>query len=153
MKIYERLSSPKPAENFSLEDDLVFFEGIWLLIPKHPTLRTRLVAEHHDTAYAGHLGRERTAEFLSRGFYWPSFRQNVRDYVKTCDICMRNKVIKHPPQPPLSSITAPSRWHTVSLDILGPFITNSPSPPQANTCILVFMDKLTKMLRLATCFQ
>ena len=153
MKIYERLSSPNPAENFTLKDDLIFYEGSRLLIPKHPTLRTRLIAEHHDTAYAGHLGRDRTTEFLSRGFYWPSLKQDVKDYVKTCDICMRSKVIKHPPQPPLSSTTAPTRWHTVSLDILGPFITNSPAAPQANTCILVFVDKLTKMLRLAACPQ
>ena len=153
MKVYQRLSSPDPAEKFSLKDDLVFFEGSRLLIPKHPTLRTRLIAEHHDTSYAGHLGRDRTTEFLSRGFYWPSMNQDVKDYVKTCDICMRNKVVKHPAQPPLSSITAPSRWHTVCLDVLGPFITNSPSPPNSNTCILVFMDKLTKMLRLAACPQ
>ena len=153
MKVYERLSSPNPAENFTLKDDLVFFEGTRLLIPKHPTLRSRLIAEHHDTAYAGHLGRDRTTEFLSRGFYWPSMKQDVKDYVKTCDTCMRNKVVKHPPQPPLSPITAPARWHTVSLDILGPFITNSPSPPDANTCILVFTDKLSKMLRLAPCPQ
>ena len=153
MEVYKRLSSPNTAEKFSLKDDLLFFEGSRLFIPKHPTLRSRLIAEHHDTSYAGHLGRDRTTEFLSRGFYWPSMNQDVKDYVKTCDICMRNKIVKHPPQPALSPITAPSRWHTVCLDVLGPFITNSPSPPNSNTCILVFMDKLTKMLRLAACPQ
>ena len=153
MKIYERLSSPNPAEKFSLKNDLVFYEGSRLLIPKHSDLRTRLIAEHHDTSYAGHLGRDRTAEFLSRGFYWPSLKQDVEEYVKTCDICMRNKIVKHPQGPPLAPITAPSRWHTVCLDILGPFITNSPCPPNANTCVLVFTDKLTKMLRLAACPQ
>ncbi|KAL8433599.1 hypothetical protein Efla_000743 [Eimeria flavescens] len=55
--------------------------------------------------------------------------------------------------PPSSPITAPPRWHTVSLDVLGPFITNSPATPGGITCILVFMDKLTKMLRLAACPQ
>ena len=153
MKVYERLSSPNSTAKFSLKDDLVFYEGSRLLIPKHDNLRTRLIAEHHDTSYAGHLGRDRTAEFLSRGFYWPSMKQDVEDYVKTCDVCMRNKVVKHPQQPPLLAVTAPARWHTVVLDILGPFITNSPSSPDANTCILVFMDKLTKMLRLAACPQ
>ena len=131
----------------------MFYEGSRLLIPKHDNLRTRLIAEHHDTSYAGHLGRDQITEFLSRGFYWPSIKQDVEDYVKTCDVYMRNKVVKHPPQPSLLAVTAPAQWHTVVLDFLGPFITNSSSFPDANTCILVFMDKPTKMLRLAACPQ
>ena len=108
MKLYKRLSSPNSPAKFSLKDDLVFYEGSRLLIPKDDNLRTRLIAEHHDTAYAGHLGRDRTAEFLSRGFYWPSIKQDVEDYVKTCDVCMRNKVVKHLQQPPLLAVTTPA---------------------------------------------
>lgn len=153
MGIYNRIREPQPPEQFSLHDDLLYFNKSRLVIPKHPVLRTRLIAEHHDSSYSGHLGRDRTTEFLSRGFYWPSLNQDVEDYIKTCDTCMRNKITRHPANPPLVPITAPSRWHTVCLDVLGPFIPNAPTPPGANTCILVFMDKLTKMLRLAACPQ
>ncbi|KAL8425389.1 hypothetical protein Efla_003617 [Eimeria flavescens] len=82
-----------------------------------------------------------------------SLSQDVEVYAKSCDICMRNKVTRHPVAPPSSPITVPSRWHTVSLDVLALFISNSPATPGGNTCILVFMDKQKKMLRLAACLQ
>ena len=153
MKIYNRLSSPPANERFSLREGLLYYDTQRLVIPKYPLLRTRLIAEHHDSAYAGHMGRDRTTAFLSRGFYWPSLTQDVEEYIKTCDACMRNKTTRHPTTISPIPINAPSRWHTVCLDVLGPFATNSPVEPGSDTCVLVFMDKLTKMLRLAACPQ
>ncbi|KAL8440595.1 hypothetical protein Efla_007206 [Eimeria flavescens] len=109
-----RFSAPQVQDKFSLREKNVYFCKTRLYIPKLPVLRTHLIAEHHDSCYAGNLGRDRTTEFLSRGFYWPSLSQEVEAYVKSCDIRMRNKVAHHPVAPPSSPITAPSRWHTVS---------------------------------------
>ncbi|KAL8424412.1 hypothetical protein Efla_001014 [Eimeria flavescens] len=144
------ISSASTGQIF-VRDDNVYFCTTRLYIPKHPVLRTRLIAEHCDSSCAGHPGRNRATEFLSCGFCWPSLSQDVKAYVKSCDVCMRNRVTRHSVAPPSSPITAPSRWHTVSLAVLGPFNTNSPATPGGNTCTLVFMDKLTKMLRLASC--
>ena len=41
-----------------------------LCVPKSDALRTRLIRECHDSATAGHLGRDKTAEQMQRRFFW-----------------------------------------------------------------------------------
>jgi len=49
---------------------LLMYNGlIW--IPDDDTLRLRILRDHHNAQAAGHLGRARTLELVSRSFYWP----------------------------------------------------------------------------------
>jgi hypothetical protein len=43
-------------------------------IPENDQLRLRLIQEHHDTALAGHPGREKTFDLLDRQYYWKDMR-------------------------------------------------------------------------------
>ena len=61
-----------------------------LCIPKGP-IRLKILQENHDCISAGHPGRDRTLWNLSRHFYWPGMGRSVKDFVKTCDSCQRNK--------------------------------------------------------------
>ena len=55
--------------------------------------RQELLREVHDSAHEGaHAGWERTLARLRTRFYWPTMRQDVINYVKTCDPCQK---IKH----------------------------------------------------------
>ena len=48
----------------------LMYDGLkW--IPDDDTLRLRILRDHHDTQAAGHPGRARTLELVSRNFYWP----------------------------------------------------------------------------------
>ncbi|KAL8439231.1 hypothetical protein Efla_001315 [Eimeria flavescens] len=71
MKIHSRLSAQQMQDKFSLLDDKVYFCRTRLYIPKQPLLRTRLIAEHHDSCYAGDLGRDRTTKFSPVGSNGP----------------------------------------------------------------------------------
>ena len=46
-------------------------------------LRTKVLKECHDTPIAGHLGRDKTLEAVSRLLYWPNLRTDVLEYVET----------------------------------------------------------------------
>jgi len=47
---------------------LLMYDGlIW--IPDNNTLRLRILRDHHDAQAAGHPGRARTLELVSRNFY------------------------------------------------------------------------------------
>jgi len=49
---------------------LLMYNGlIW--IPDDDTLRLRILRDHHNAQAAGHPGRARTLELVSRSFYWP----------------------------------------------------------------------------------
>ena len=74
--------------------DLLFYKGgdnAKLYIPNMADLRQKVLYECHDTPIAGHLGRDKTLERVSRHFWWPTLRTDVFDYVKTCPSCQQSK--------------------------------------------------------------
>jgi len=75
---------------------LPMYDGlIW--IPDNDTLRLRILKDHHHAQAAGHPGRARTLELISRSFYWPGQRRYVHRYVDHCDTCHQIKPIRHAP--------------------------------------------------------
>jgi len=138
------------AEKPNLADLELTSVGIWTykgktVVPDAPSLRADIMHEVHDTPYGGHLGVQRTYEMLSRMFWWSSMRTDVRDYVLTCSSCQRNKASRLLPAGLLQSLQIPSRrWESVSLD----FITQLPLTTSGNTQIVVYVDRLTKMVHL-----
>ena len=117
-------------------------------VPNKPGLRHRLITLCHDSPYAGHKGVERTVELLQRSFTWPGLRIDVEEYVKTCQSCQRHKVPRQRPGGCLHSVEIPdSPWECVTMD----FITCLPETQRGHNALMVFVDKLTKMVHLAPC--
>jgi hypothetical protein len=81
-----------------------------LYVPCGEALRTRLIRECHDSATAGHLGRDKTIEQMQRRFFWHGMTARVSEHVTTCDACQRNK---------LQLTWCPAAWwHSVRAAIL-----------------------------------
>src|SRR5512145_985180 len=117
-----------------------------LVVPNDEDLRHRILFEGHDTSLSGHLGREKTYTSVARHFWWPHMYKWVRKYVQTCETCQRVK-----PAPsssaPLMSLPVPADcWRSVSMD----FIFELPADARGHTGILVFVGRLSKMVRLAS---
>ena len=56
------------------------------------TLRTKLIQSVHNLTVYGHPGRDATGSILARDFYWPLQSKHVRQFLRNCDYCGRNKV-------------------------------------------------------------
>ena len=115
-----------------------------IVVPNDEDLRLRILFEYHDSPVGGHRGREKTYASLSRDFYWRHAYAAVRRYVRACEICQRVK-----PYPvsdaPLHSLPIPAEcWMSISMD----FIFGLPKDKRGNTGILVFVDRLSKMVHL-----
>jgi len=81
--------SVKSAE-WSLSDGLLYFRGkIYVLDTSD--LHRRIVALSHDSRLAGHSGRWKTLELVSRNYWWPQMSRYVGSYVSTCDMCLWTK--------------------------------------------------------------
>ena len=105
-------------------------------------LKTMIIAEYHDTAYAGHYGIEKTRKAVGRLFWWTSMAKDVTKYISTCVLCQRNKSRRHKPFGALQPLPVPEKpWHTVTFD----FIVQLPETKRKKNSICVFVDKLTKM--------
>jgi len=125
---------------------LLMYDGlIW--IPDNDTLRLRILRDHHDAQAAGHPGRARTLELVSRNFYWPGQRKYIHRYVDHCDTCHRIKPIRHAPFGLLKPLELPHRpWDTISTD----FITALPTS-NGKDALWVIIDRLTKMGHFVAC--
>lgn len=108
----------KGLEEWNTENGLLLFRGK-VYVPNNPTLRKELVQRHHDVPAAGHPGRAKTLELLSRNYWWPGMTKFVNEYVDTCDICQRTKVFPQKPHGLLHPLDPPgSPWESVSTDFI-----------------------------------
>jgi hypothetical protein len=131
-------SGGKIDKRYEIKDDLLCWKGRLYVLKG---LRKRVMESEHDSKVAGHFGRERTMELLTRNFYWPNMEVDVRKYCNECDNCQRTKTLRHAKYGLLHpSELACKPWTHISTD----FITDLPESEGA-TIILVVVDRFTKM--------
>jgi len=102
-----------------LEDEgLLRFRGkIYVL--QNLDLRRRVVLLCHDIKVARHPGRWKTLELVSRNYWWPQMSRYIGQYVSTCDLCLRTKLIRQAPVGELHPLWIPDlRWDTLSVDFI-----------------------------------
>jgi hypothetical protein len=106
--------------NYEIIDDLLCWKGR-LYAPKKT--RERIIKSEHDSKIAGHFGRDRTMELVSRNFYWPKMEDNIGKYCNECDNCQRTKAPRHAKHGLLHPLELASKpWTHISTD----FITDLP---------------------------
>lgn len=119
---------------------LRYRERLWL--PSYEPLTTCIIQKTHDSFLGGHPGRDATIALLSRQFYWPGMNQDVRRFVRNCDVCGRTTIWRDKKKGLLKPLPVPSRiWQEISMD----FITDlPPCEEDGSTIILVVTDRLGK---------
>jgi len=132
-----------------------FVGGYWrngelIVVPDVGDLRQQCLSLHHDTPYAGHLGRDRTVYLVKQTYVWPGLDSDVKQFVASCDFCQKNKTSSAKPAGLLQPLAIPEfRWQSVSVD----FITQLPETAAGHTAIVVFVDRLSKMVHFAPCWN
>jgi transposase InsO family protein len=113
-----------------------------LVIPE--SMQRQILTWAHDHPTAGHAGRIKTLFRLSSRVYWPSMRKDVFKYVQSCPFCQQFKYNNTPTASPmqLHSVTQP--WHTIGVDIMGPF----PPTPRQKRYLLVVVDYFTRWVEM-----
>ena len=128
-----------------MEGDVLYFEG-QLYIPKGPA-RLRVLQSRHNFPAARHFGYNKTLELISRDFWWPQMWKDVKEFILSCDVCLRSKIPRHRPYGLLQPLPIPHRpWSSISMD----FITDLPLS-NAYDSIFVVVDRLTKMAHFVPC--
>jgi hypothetical protein len=132
-------------KGFELEGEYWKKDGR-VVVPEVDTLRQDILTEMHAPAYSGHVGTARTTQTVMRTFYWNGLHKDVDTFVTSCHECQRNKASNKKPAGLLRSLEIPDRnWECVSMDL----ITQLPVSTAGKDAIVVFVDKLSKMVRLA----
>ena len=142
---YQRwLQSPPPGTHANR--GLLFDEQGRMRVPAEAALRTRILAELHDSATGAHCGRDRMLAEAQRRFEWRGMAGDVEQYVLTCDACQRNKHSKQLKPGLLMPLPLPEEpcmhWTTDA-------VSGLPRTKRGFDAIQVYVDRLTKLKRFA----
>jgi hypothetical protein len=138
-KMLKGCSSP-----YELKDGLIYrLPRRTIYVPNNKQLKTEILRECHDAGIAGHGGIAKTKELISRKYYWLKLDHDVEVYVTSCHSCQANKSSNQLPSGSLQPLPIPTRrWEQVSMDL----ITQLPMTDQGHDAIVVWVDKLSKMV-------
>lgn len=111
-----------------------------VLVGNNGPLRLQLLENFHKLALGGHSGERATFQRLKLVFFWPGMHQQVKEFVKACPVCQKNKA-EHIPYPgllqPLPVVDL--AWTHISMD----FVEGLPKS-HGKDVILVVVDRFTK---------
>ncbi len=102
-----------------------------------PTCKKKEVLRglHNDL---GHMGRDRTTELVKRRFLWPHLAEDVKNWIRFCEPCIKRKV-SIPDRAPLVNITSTQPLELVCID----YLTLEPSKGAIEN-VLVITDHFTR---------
>jgi hypothetical protein len=94
---------------------------------------------HFHTDMSGaHLGTDAIIGKIKDRYYWPQLGEDVKEYIKTCDVCQRRGPSNRREE--LIPIPVKGPFHRIGIDIKGPL----PITSSGNRYIIVAMDYFTK---------
>ena len=141
------LLSPPPS--ITIKNNLIYKKNR-IIIPNNIKLQQSIISMNHDNKLSGHLGVKKTTDLIQRNYTWSGITNHINDYIKSCVICQTTKASTKAPLGKLSPLPIPPhRFHTYSMDFIGPF---PPSGPLNHNQILVVVEKLTKLVFLIPTF-
>ena len=128
------------GNEWKIEEELVLKEGK-VYVPKNEELRVEIIWLHHDVLVAGHGGRWKTVELVTRNYWWPGVTRNIGKYVEGCNLCQRMKNRTEEPVGKLNLSEVPQKmWTHLTVD----FITKLPVVA-GKDAVLVVWDRLSKI--------
>ena len=99
------------GNEWQIEGDLVLKEEK-IYVPRDEELRAEVIWLHHDVPAAGHGGRWKMVELVTRNYWWPGVTREVGKYVEGCDLCQRMKNRTEEPAEKLKSSEVPQKMRT-----------------------------------------
>ncbi|PNX95310.1 hypothetical protein L195_g018500 [Trifolium pratense] len=132
-------ANPDAKPGYHVQNGMLFYHDRLVISQKSPSIPL-LLTEFHCTPTGGHSGFLRTYRRLADTLYWVGMQKSVRDFVRACDTCQRQKYSATTPGGLLQPLPIPNAiWEELSLD----FITGLPKS-KGFDAILVVVDRLSK---------
>jgi len=73
------------------EVDSMMYKERKVYVSKDNILRVEIIRPHHNIPVGGHGGQWKIVGLVTRNFWWPGVTKEVKQYIKGCDSCQRNK--------------------------------------------------------------
>ena len=108
------------------------------VIPEH--LVQSVMQGLHCSPFSGHLGIKRTLQRAKERYFWPHMNNELKNFVRHCQVCAQAKLDPNHQKAPLQTINVNEPFVFWAMDYMGPL----PETTQGNKHLLVVMDHFTK---------
>ena len=133
------------ASDLLRKTDGLWWRGSRIAVPDSEAVKSLILLELHNSPIAGHVGVTKTIQAAKTQFWWPRMDQEIQEWVSACESCQRNKGNRRN-KGLLQPLQVPTRaWESVGMDL----ITQLPVTVRGHDAIVVFIDRLTKMVHFA----
>ncbi len=75
----------------------------------------------HDRVSGGHLGVTKTVAKLRERFYWPTYKDDVEDWIRRCVTCAATKGPQTWLRGKLHKYNVAHPFERIAMDLAGPF--------------------------------
>jgi hypothetical protein len=150
-------TSPNYFETLQNKFPLELSNTIWtydkrIVVAENNELRRGVISLYHDSITAGHPGVRRTVQPLTKDYWWPTIKEDVRAYIQGCATCQSTKPRTHPHKPPPSPIP-PENSNTPFGTIAMDFITKLPISEGQDTILTITDHDCSKAALLFPCTE
>ena len=129
--------------HFHIENEVLLWKGRWF-IPDDIDLRNMILHDNYNSKKAGYFGIYKTLERVKHNYHWHTIEEDVKDYVRACDKCQRDKPSRHRRYGQLEPPEVPYRpWSFISMDWIVDLAKSN-----GYTQIWLIVDRFTKMAHL-----
>ena len=141
------LSKPYSEGKFTLLDGLIYYRHRHssVLVICDADQINNIMEECQDTVGSGHFSEERTIERVKNATWWINWKNQLSEYVKSCDICQKANKQTGKRYGLLQTIKEPTtRWEIINMD----FVTGlPPGGSHSYNSVLVVVDRYSKRAR------
>ena len=122
---------------------LYFFHVIYIF--EKIALKTKLLRLHHDNSFANHFEFKKIHILMQKKFYWFKMTKDIKEYVKSCDMCQRTKALHYRFYDELLLLFISTRsWTKISMNFIIKFFS-SRYDDDIYDAILIIIDRFSKM--------
>ena len=129
----------------SMREDLKILEsGELALIDKNVTricvpkdIENEIIEEYHNYC---HTGIDQTFSKIAKKYVWPRMNMAIREFIRTCDFCQKDKPNFHPNRAPVLSFRTPNGPY----EIYGFDLITLPPTDFGNKYVMVMIDFFSK---------
>ena len=108
----------------------------------NPVEIQNILINNHNTPTGGHVGQHRLYLRIREKYKWRDMKGSIAQFVNACELCRRNKIIKHTKEPMKITTTPNKAFEIISIDTVGPL----PKTDNNNRYCITIQCDLTKYI-------
>lgn len=114
-----------------------------IVVPKND--RPSILFKCHDDRLSAHGGVFKTADRVKRKYWWPKMEDEIRKYVRSCEVCKATKPSNQIQRSPMGKFKYTNvPFQIISIDFVGPLPRS-----KAGMCyLLVVVNAFSKFMHL-----